>query len=1002
VKLGGHWHFSHPTHDRIHKIKIRTVEGLFFYTGPHGTGALQNLRTTHRWAHKHHDEDGTTVCNPRLQKLSSFNFHYQNLPMERTVVDGPMTNENIRQACDRKGMAPVCDHSHYNDGKCRAFGNWHFSYPPHARRRGIDHKKLTGAFFYTGPHGHGALQNTGSSHRWRSKHDGHMDTFCTAKPPKPPSFSYLAYNMTRVQVSGVMNAKNIYTACKKKKLAPLCDHVHYYDGKCVAANAGSSWHFSYPHHDRQHGIYWKTLQNSFFYTGIHHTGSLLNTGHSHRWRNHHDKNKHAYCTDPPDEWKEMTFRKHKLFRVAVSGRINRVSILKACRSAGLLPVCDHDHYYDGYCVKRGGRWHFSYPRHAKNKGVELEKIQGMFFYTGPHGSGALQNIIRTHRWSHPRNHDGFTMCAKRERTLKDFDFRWKGLDFKRVMVPGVMTANNILQACHAKGLGPVLDHWHYNDGKARGFGNWHMSHPSHDRHYKIPVKKVIGAFFYTANHHTGSLQNTGRGHRWRSHKDGYMDTFCTKKPPKGPDFSYGRYKMVRTGVHGPMSAEQIRMSCNSKGKGWEPVCDHTHYYDGKCVPAGGRWHFSYPNHVRRHGIFWGLLKNSFFYTGFHHTGSLKMTHNRHRWRNRHDMNGNTYCAKLPKIGPLKYKGKHLHRVKVKGKINRQSILKACLDANKDWLPVCDHSHYYDGYCERVGGRWHFSYPHHDRQRGIPLLKVQGVFFYTGRHGPGALQNILRTHRWVHHRMRDGITMCVKRSKTRESYNFKYQGMDFVRTRVKGTMDARNIRKACAAKGLGPVVDHWHYNDGLGRAFGGWHFSHPHHDRRHGVDVRKVVGAFFYTGEHHTGSLQNTGHSHRWRHSRDGEMDTFCTKKPPKGPNFAYGNFQCIQTKVKGQPTAANIFKACQEDGLFPVCDHSHYFDGKCIMVGGAWHFSHPSHDRWKGIPVPFVLKSFFYTGPHGHGSLLNTGSTHRWRNGNDRNVNTFCTSTLPFLWLCSA
>jgi hypothetical protein len=1166
-KLGGRWHFSYPIHDKQHGIKVRTVEGLFFYTGPHGTGALQNLRTTHRWANAHHDQDGTTVCSKRQTHISAFNFHYQNLKIERTIVEGDMTAANILKACEAKGLAPVCDHSHYNDGKCRAFGNWHFSYPPHARRRGINATKLTGAFFYTGHHHVGSLQNTGRSHRWRSSQDAHMDTFCSAKPPKPPNFSYLAYNMTRVAVKGVMSAKNIRIACKRHgKLAPVCDHVAYYDGKCVAANAGSRWHFSYPHHDKQHGIYYKTLKNSYFYTGIHHTGSLQNTGRTHRW-NRNNKNGNTYCAKPPEPWDEMKFKGHKLYRVQVgsssetssqpSKRMDRMGILEACRAKGMLPVCDHDHYYDGYCVKRGGRWHFSYPRHASKQGVELEKIQGMFFYTGQHGSGALQNVIHTHRWSNHRDYDGFTLCGKRHTPLHAFTFFYEGRMFHRVMVEGHMSAANILKACHAQGLGPVLDHWHYMDGKAQGYGNWHFSYPPHCRSHRVDTTKVIGAFFYTGRHHTGSLQNTGRSHRWRNHKDGFMDTFCTSKPPKGPNFAFGPFLNVRTRVKGRMNRANLREACRKKGKApvvfykhskaalgdiklagsrnikrtsngngdirsgnpgetttmtlpktikvprgamvviyykyvvgygcdgkaggptmqftigktkvgpkigpltdyphdhcngvggktgyspvrkwreeitkgatgkfkvtfknhkrnmhlviekvvvrtaeWKPICDHRYYYDGRCIPVGGNWHFSYPWHDRAHGIWYGDLTNAFFYTGHHHTGSLMNTGRSHRWSNGHDVSKkhrwkDTYCSKSPPgMTHFTFKGRRVIRVEIEGRVNRQSILKACRNANDDYLPICDHDHYYDGYCEKIGGRWHFSYPHHTRRQGIELLKVQGIYFYTGPHGSGALQNIIRTHRWANHRDVGGETMCVKRKKPVNKMSFKFQNMDMVRVRVKGVMDKKNIRAACNRKGLGPVVDHWYYNDGLGRIFGGWHFSHPHHNRRHGVPLDKVVGAFFYTGDHHTGSLQNTGRSHRWRNSRDAEMDTFCTKKPPKGPNFSFQNFQLIQTKVKGRPDAKNIFKACKEDGMYPVCDHTHYYDGKCIMVGGRWHFSYPHHDRSHGIPVPFVKGSFFYTGRHHVGSLMNTGRTHRWRRGSDKDKTTYCTKR-PSSW----
>jgi hypothetical protein len=86
----------------------------------------------------------------------------------------------------------------------------------------------------------------------------------------------------------------------------------------------------------------------------------------------------------------------------------------------------------------------------------------------------------------------------------------------------------------------------------------------------------------------------------------------------------------------------------------------------------------------------------------------------------------------------------------------------------------------------------------------------------------------------------------------------------------------------------------------------------------------------------------------------------------------------------------SIIAACRLRQMKPLCDHSHYADAQCDALGGGWHFSHPSHDRQHGVDVNKVKYAFFYTGRHGHGALLNTGSTHRWVHNSDRDGDTYC------------
>ena len=109
----------------------------------------------------------------------------------------------------------------------------------------------------------------------------------------------------------------------------------------------------------------------------------------------------------------------------------------------------------------------------------------------------------------------------------------------------------------------------------------------------------------------------------------------------------------------------------------------------------------------------------------------------------------------------------------------------------------------------------------------------------------------------------------------------------------------------------------------------------------------------------------------------------CTKpREIKPRSVMYKDRQKFRSvKVQGSMTAANIRSACQMKGLIPVCDHNSYADDSCWSSGISLHFSHPHHDRRLGVAVRKMRDVWFYTGRHGTGALLNTGTTHRWRKG---------------------
>ena len=110
------------------------------------------------------------------------------------------------------------------------------------------------------------------------------------------------------------------------------------------------------------------------------------------------------------------------------------------------------------------------------------------------------------------------------------------------------------------------------------------------------------------------------------------------------------------------------------------------------------------------------------------------------------------------------------------------------------------------------------------------------------------------------------------------------------------------------------------------------------------------------------ALQDRDNGHRWSNARDMNADTLCVKSHRGEDSFTFNKYQFKRVKVSGYMTASNILKACSGAKMRPVCDHSNYADGKCRMVGGAWHFSHPSHDRTHGIIVRHVKGAYFYSG----------------------------------------
>lgn len=117
----------------------------------------------------------------------------------------------------------------------------------------------------------------------------------------------------------------------------------------------------------------------------------------------------------PPVW--YVFKGRKMYKVKTKGTMYKTGnsvvtgIVNACKEFGLMPVCDNKKYSGGDCFNFGNRYHFSHPAHDRAIGFPVSKAVGIYWSTGRHGTGALYNTGRTHRWSTRFDRDGYTMCA---------------------------------------------------------------------------------------------------------------------------------------------------------------------------------------------------------------------------------------------------------------------------------------------------------------------------------------------------------------------------------------------------------------------------------------------------------------------------------------------------------------------------------------------------------------------------------------------------------------
>jgi len=546
LNIGSNWHFSHPSHDRSHKVPVDKVAWAFFYCGrANHNRALLNTRTSHKWTTDNRERDGDTFCvrrDPEFYKKYG-KFKYKNHEIERVPVSGKMISDNIYKACEAKSMKPVCDHANYFDGRCEMVGeHWHFSHQHHSvRQRKMPAESLRDAYIYCGrANHHWALQQTYNGHRWSNNNDRDGDTLCTkASKQFAGSFDWEGYLLHRVNVKGYITSQNILKACKAKGMKPLCDHSSYNDGKCLLA--GSNWHFSHPSHDRSHQVPVDKVKFAFFYCGrANHNRALLNTGTSHKWtRDNYERDGDTFCAQRDPEFMKkygkFKYKGHTVTRVKVSGEMRSSNIEKACTAKGMRPVCDHASYMDGKCTLLGGNWHMSHPHHTRSQQLGGKKFRmaliGAYMYCGRAHGGvngwALQHTKNSHRWSNSRDKDGETLCAKAD-TDK---FNWRTYTLHRALISGRVNSASIKSACNKKGMRPVCENWNanYNDGHCTPLGPWHMSNQAYRN--GMPLNSIRSSFFYCGRAHGDrSLYNIGNSHRWTRGWEENGETWCVKSP----------------------------------------------------------------------------------------------------------------------------------------------------------------------------------------------------------------------------------------------------------------------------------------------------------------------------------------------------------------------------------------------------------------------------------------------------------------------------------------
>jgi len=183
LSYNGHAAYFHAKSSGDIKKKL---DRAYFYAGTN-RALLQNWRNTHRWSAKG-DFNGDTMCvTPVTFDAKTVAAKYHGYKWHKVLVEGPMTNKNIRHACKAKGLLTPCDHAAYADGKCVVIlkGGRHMSYNGH---HNFPRSVISRTYWYTGVSTRQALQNWNNTHRWANpKGDMWEYTLCVEPHAAAPA-----------------------------------------------------------------------------------------------------------------------------------------------------------------------------------------------------------------------------------------------------------------------------------------------------------------------------------------------------------------------------------------------------------------------------------------------------------------------------------------------------------------------------------------------------------------------------------------------------------------------------------------------------------------------------------------------------------------------------------------------------------------------------------------------------------------------------------------------
>jgi hypothetical protein len=182
----------------------------------------------------------------------------------------------------------------------------------------------------------------------------------------------------------------------------------------------------------------------------------------------------------------------------------------------------------------------------------------------------------------------FTFTAARR-------YSYGGWKFVTVDVDGLMTGDNLLAACAAKGMRTPCDHPAYCDGKCVVVD--YTGHLSYNNDGRRPRDLWQGKYFYAARANQGyTLQSVDATHRWSDAGNEYGQTLCVQRrnPKVGKPIKWNGFEFTPFLIRGAVDSPAILATCRAAGL--MTPCDHPSWNNGQCVVVNPNGHMSYAAH----------------------------------------------------------------------------------------------------------------------------------------------------------------------------------------------------------------------------------------------------------------------------------------------------------------------------------------------------------------------------------------------------------------------